>query len=63
MLTAVTSALTTVVGWVGTMINALVGSGETAGQLSELLPIFAVGIAASAMFLAVKGIRSLAWGA
>lgn len=63
MLAAVTSGLTTVLGWVGTMVNALVGSGETGGQLSELLPIFAVGIACSAMFLAVKGIRSLAWGA
>lgn len=63
MLTAVTTGLTTVLGWVGIVINALVGSGENAGQLSELLPIFAVGIGASAMFLAVKGIRSLAWGA
>lgn len=63
MIAAVTSGLTTVIGWAGTMVSALVGSGETGGQLAELLPIFAVGIAASAMFLAVKGIRSLAWGA
>lgn len=63
MIAAVTSGLTTVIGWIGTMVGALVGSGETGGQLSGLLPVFAVGIAISAMFLAVKGIRALAWGA
>lgn len=63
MITAVTTALGTVIGWVGTMVTSLVGSGETGGQLAELLPMFAVGIAISAMFLGIRGIRSLAWGA
>lgn len=60
MLNAVTTGLTTVISWVGTVVSAMTSS---SGDLKELLPIFAVGIAASAMFLAVKGIRSLAWGA
>lgn len=60
MLNAVTTGLTTVISWVGTVITSLT---STTGDLKELLPIFAVGIGASAMFLAVKGIRSLAWGA
>lgn len=60
MLNAVTTGLTTVISWVGTVVSAMT---STSGDLKELLPIFAVGIACSAMFLAVKGIRSLAWGA
>lgn len=60
MINAVTTGLTTVIGWVGTVVTSLT---STTGDLKELLPLFAVGIACSAMFLAVKGIRSLAWGA
>lgn len=60
MINAVTTGLTTVINWVGTVVTAMTTS---SGALNELLPIFAVGIACSAMFLAVKGIRSLAWGA
>lgn len=40
MIEAVTTALTTVIGWVGTVITSIVG---TEGQLNELLPLFAVG--------------------
>lgn len=60
MLDAVTSGLTTVIGWMGTVIDAIVG---TDGQLSELLPLFAIGIAISVVFLGVKAIRSIVWGA
>ena len=63
MLTAVTNALGTVIGWVGTVIDAIVTTGENAGGLSELLPLFAVGIAISVVFLGVKVIRSIVWGA
>lgn len=40
MVAAVTDALTTVIGWVGTVITAITGS---EGQLNELLPLFAIG--------------------
>lgn len=60
MLDAVTSGLTTVIGWVGTVVDALVGA---EGQLAELLPLFAIGIAISAILLGVKICRSLIWGA
>lgn len=60
MLEAVGSAMTTVIGWVGTVVTALVGEG---GQLAELLPLFAIGIAISAVLLGIKIVRSLIWGA
>lgn len=60
MLEAVSSAITTVIGWVGTVIDALL---TTEGQLAELLPLFAVGVAISAILLGVKMIKSFIWGA
>lgn len=38
MVAAVTSALTTVIGWIGTTVTAI-----TSGELAELLPLFAIG--------------------
>ena len=58
MMAAVTSALTTVIGWVGTVLTAV-----TTGDLSELLPLFAIGIAISAFLFALNGIRRVTWGA
>lgn len=46
MVSAVTSALTTVIGWIGTTVTAI-----TSGELAELLPLFAIGIAISAVLL------------
>ncbi len=60
MLEAVTSSLTVVIGWVGTVVTALVG--ET-GQLSDLLPLLAVGVSISALMLGIKAIKSFIWGA
>lgn len=60
MLEAVTSGITTVIGWVGTVIDALL---TTEGQLAELLPLFAIGVAISAILLGVRIIRSFIWGA
>lgn len=60
MLAAVTSGLETVIGWIGTVITAITGE---AGALKELLPLFAVGIAISVVFLGVKAIKSIVWGA
>lgn len=59
MMEAVTSALTTVIGWVGTVVSALTTS---EGELAPLLPLMAIGISISALMLGVKAIKSFAWG-
>lgn len=59
MLSAVTNALTQVISWIGTVVTSLVGEN---GQLSELLPLFAIGIAISAFLLGIKAIKSTVWG-
>ena len=61
MLTAVTTALGTVISWVGTVVTSLTDS--TNGELYALLPLLAIGVAVSALRLGVKAIRSFAWGA
>lgn len=60
MLEAVTTGLTTVISWVGTVVDALV---KTDGALSALLPLLAIGVAVSALMLGIKAIRSFIWGA
>ena len=60
MLAQVTTGITTVIGWVSTTVNALVGE---AGALAELAPLFAIGISISAILLGVKIVRSVVWGA
>lgn len=60
MLEAVTSGITTVIGWVGTVIDALVG---TDGALAALLPLFAIGVAISAIMLGIRVVRGFIWGA
>lgn len=60
MLAAVTTGLTTVIGWVGTVVTSLTGA---SGDLKELLPLLAIGVAISALMLGIKVIRSVIWGA
>lgn len=60
MLAAVSSAISTVITWVGDVISALT---DTAGGLAPLLPLFAIGIAISAVLLGIKIIKSVVWGA
>lgn len=64
MLAAVTSAITTVIGWIGSVITALTDTtSATPGALTPLLPLFAIGIAVSAILLGIKMIKSVVWGA
>lgn len=58
LLDAVTSSMATVISWIGTVTYQLLN-----GSLKHLLPLFAIGIAISAILLAVKIIRSVIWGA
>ena len=60
MLTAVSDALTSLITMIGSVVTSIVGA---TGELKELLPLFAIGIAASVVFIAVKVIRKIAWGA
>lgn len=62
MLSAVTDALSTVITWIGTVITAIVTGGDTPGALNALLPLFAVGIAISAIFFGIRAIKSVVWG-
>lgn len=63
LLSEVTSGISTVIGWIATVISSLFGTGTGAGQLADLAPLFAIGIAISAILLGVKLIKSLVWGA
>lgn len=60
MLANVTTGIGTVIGWVGSVVNALVGE---AGALAELGPLFAIGISISAIMLGVKVVKGIVWGA
>lgn len=60
MLEHVTSGISTVIGWIGSVVTALVGQ---SGELAELGPLFAIGISISAILLGVKLVRSIVWGA
>ena len=57
-MSAITNALTQVIGWIGTVISELL-----TGELSALLPLFAIGIVVSVIMLGTKVIRSFTWGA
>ena len=60
LLNAVTSGVSTVIKWIAFFLSALV---KESGLLHSLLPLFAIGIAISAILLAIKIIRSVVWGA
>lgn len=59
MIEAVTTALSTVIGWCGTVLDSIIG---TEGELNALLPLFAVGISISALLLGIKVMRGFVWG-
>lgn len=60
MISAVTEGLTTVIGWVGTVITSLTSE---AGELSALLPLLAIGVSVTVISMAIGTIRSFTWGA
>lgn len=59
-MSAVGTAITSVLGWVGDVVSSML---DASGDLNALLPLFAVGIAISAILLGVRIIRSFIWGA
>lgn len=65
MLNAIGQGVTSVIGWIGQVIQAIVqtaSEGTAAGAFNALLPVIGIGIGASVIFLGVKLIRSLCWG-
>lgn len=60
MIAALQTAFTNIVGFVGEVVTALVG---TNGTLKDLLPLFVIGIAISLVMVVVKIIRKVTWGA
>lgn len=60
MVAAITTALSDVIGWVGSVITALTSS---TGALYPLLPVFAIGIAVSVVLLGIRIIRGFTYGA
>lgn len=56
MISAVGNALTSMIGWIGTFISNLVNAPVegVGGSLYALLPLFAIGIAASLCMFAMK---------
>lgn len=59
MLEAVTTGITTVISWVGSVVDSLLGE---SAELSALLPLFAIGVSISAILLGVRIIKSFIWG-
>lgn len=59
MIEAVTTSLGTVITWCGDVVGAVT---TTNGALAPLLPLWAVGIAISALMLGIRVMRGFAWG-
>lgn len=65
MLNAIGEALTSVLGWFGSVVSSIVspavnGSG---GELNALLPLLAIGIAIAITYSVIRLVRKIAWGA
>lgn len=60
LMSSVTTALSTVLEWFGTIISELLAAD---GALNPLWPLLAIGIAITLVFVGVKVVRSFTWGA
>lgn len=60
MLTTIGNVFTEIISWAGEFFTALTGE---AGALNGLMELFAIGIGISIVLVAVRIIRSVAWGA
>lgn len=60
MTSAITSALSTIITCVGSVVSELTASD---GELAALLPVFAIGIGCSVLCFSVKVLKSFTWGA
>ena len=60
MLTAIGSAFTQIITWVGQTVGAIT---TESGALHELLPLLAIGVGCTVLMFGVKILRSFTWGA
>ena len=60
MLSKIGLVFTELIGFVGEFITALVSEG---GAMTDLLPVFVIGIAVSILLLCIKAVKSITWGA
>lgn len=60
MIEAIGTSLTSVIGWAGDVVDALV---TTEGALNGVLPLFALGLGFSVCLFGVKIVKSFLWGA
>ena len=60
ILSTIGTTLTSVIGWVGDVVSALL---DTSGELNPLLGLFTIGVAISILLLSFRAIRKLSWGA
>ena len=63
MIAAIGSALTSIIGWIGEIVDALVTGGSTPGALNALLPLFALGVAVTIVMLGIRVIKGFTYGA
>lgn len=59
MMASIGNALTSVISWVGQVVSAITAE---AGALSELLPIFGIGIGVTVLMLGIRVLRGFTWG-
>lgn len=63
MWSAVTTAFTSMLNLVGEFLRALINPAQDGANLTQLLPLFAIGISISVIMVAVKIVRKVTWGA
>lgn len=59
MINAITTALSNLLTMLGSVVSALVDNG---GALAPLLPLVAISIAGSIIFLTVRVVKKISWG-
>lgn len=66
MLAAITTGVTTVIGYVGNIINAITGTADEAGGIDgawgSLLPVIGLGIGVMFVMFAITTVKSLIKG-
>lgn len=59
LIDAIGQAINIVLGWIGVVLNSILGAD---GEFASLLILFAIGIAISGILISVKIIKSFIWG-
>lgn len=60
ILTSLGDVLTACISWIGQVVTSIV---DSSGSLNDLLGLMLIGMAISLVFVGVKAVRSISWGA